>query len=271
MKVQNYNDPGAKTFFQCLGRFPLRILQLAQIMSLKDVFRVSLKSKDGEEACFQLSQSGHNVVFRRGTSDISCLEKVFRTQEYSSPFPTEAKVIVDAGANIGAATLYYSQLYPKAKIVAIEPESSNFKILVKNCGHLPNVTLIQGALWNEERLLAIADPNADKWEYTVTEVQSPDKSPINQVKAVTVPGIMKSLGVNHIDILKVDIEGAEYELFKSGADAWLGAVGQIVIELHDRLRPGCARSFYSSIGRRPFLQQISGENTFVKFENAPAT
>jgi hypothetical protein len=79
---------------------------------------------------------------------------------------------------------------------------------------------------------------------------------------------MKSLGVNHIDILKLDIEGAEFELFNTGAEAWLDAVGQIVIELHDWIRPGCSKSFYSAIGSRPFLQQINGENTFVKFEDA---
>jgi hypothetical protein len=66
MNAQNNNDPGAKTLLQRLGRFPLRIFQLGQIMSLKDVFRVSLKSKNGEEACVHLSDTGRNVVFRRG-------------------------------------------------------------------------------------------------------------------------------------------------------------------------------------------------------------
>jgi FkbM family methyltransferase len=207
-----------------------------------------------------------DVVFRRGNSDITCLEKVFRTQDYKTPFPTEAKVIVDAGANIGMATLYYSQVYPKAKIIAIEPESSNYKMLVKNCGNLPNVTLIEGALWSEERHLVIQNPNADEWAYSVAEIQSPSRSGLPEVRAVTVPGLMKSLGVDHIDILKLDIEGAEYELFNNGAQNWLGAVRQIVIELHDRIRPGCARSFYAAIGLRPFIQEIGGENTFIKFE-----
>jgi FkbM family methyltransferase len=236
-------------------------------MSLKEVVRLALTPKTGREIKIHLSPSGHDVVLRCGTSDLPCLEKVFRMQEYKTPFPIEAKVIVDAGANIGMATLYYSQVYPKAKIIAIEPESSNYKMLVKNCGNLPNVTLIEGALWSRERHLVIQNPNAEKWAYSVAEVRSPSESRAQDVRTVTVPGIMKSLGVDYIDILKIDIEGAEYELFNNGAQTWLGAVRQIVIELHDRFRPGCARSFYSSVGLRPFIQEIAGENTFIKFED----
>jgi FkbM family methyltransferase len=267
VKLCSNNETAEKKLFQRLMRLPLRISELRQIMSLKEVMRVALAPRRGEETRIHLSPSGHDVVLRCGTSDLPCLEKVFRMQEYKTPFPTEPKVILDVGANIGMATLYYSQAYPKAKIVAIEPESSNYRILVKNCGALPNVTLIEAALWSEERPLVIQNPNAEKWMYSVAAVQSPSGSGLQEVKAVTIPGIMRSLGVDHIDILKLDIEGAECELFNDGAQAWLGAVGQIAIELHDRLRPGCTRSFYAAVSLRPFIQAIVGENTFIKFED----
>jgi FkbM family methyltransferase len=271
MNLQKKNDPAREKLVHRVGRLPLRILQLLQIMSMKEVIRVALTPKTAEGVRIHLSHFGRDVVFRRGTSDITCLEKVFRTQEYKTPFPTDAKVIVDAGANIGAATLYYSHMYPKAKIVAIEPESSNYEILAKNCRHLPNVTLIKGALWSQERRLEIQNPNGEKWQYTVAEVRSPTESGSEEIRAVTVPGIMKALRVDHIDILKVDIEGAECELFNSGAHAWIGAVGQIVIELHDRLRPGCARSFYAAVCLRPFVQETCGENVFIKFDDEIAS
>jgi FkbM family methyltransferase len=267
MKLRDTNNTDRKKLYQRLKRLPLRILELRQIMTLKEVMRVALAPRTGEDIRIHLSPSGREVYLRCGTSDLPCLEKVFRMQEYKSRFPIEPKVIMDVGANIGMATLYYSQLYPKAKIIAIEPESSNYKMLVKNCSNLMNVTLIEGALWSAERPLVIQDPSAEKWMYTVAEVRSPSASGLQEVRAVTVPGIMKSLGVDHIDILKIDIEGAEYELFNNGAQTWLGAVGQIVIELHDRFRPGCARSFYAAVGVRPFIQEIGGENTFIKFED----
>jgi FkbM family methyltransferase len=271
MNLQKKNDPVRERLVRRLVRLPLRIRQLLQIMSIREVLRVALTPKTAEEVTVHLSRSGHDVVFRRGTSDITCLEKVFRTQEYKTPFPTDAKVIVDAGANIGAATLYYSHMYPNAKIVAIEPESSNYEILARNCGDLPNVTLIKGALWSQEGRLEIQNPNGEKWEYTVAEVRSPTEPGSEEIRAVTVPGIMKALCVDHIDLLKVDIEGAECELFNSGAHEWIGAVGQIVIELHDWLRPGCAWGFYSAVCHRPFIQETRGENVFIKFEDEIAS
>ena len=84
------------------------------------------------------------------------------------------------------------------------------------------------------------------------------------MSAVTIPGILREMDAARIDILKLDIEGAEYELFKTGAESWLGAIRQIVIELHDRYRPGCSQVFYAAIGRFPFAQEIRGENIFIK-------
>jgi FkbM family methyltransferase len=271
MKLHNNDDTGRKQLFRRLKRLPLRIWELRQIMTLKEVMRVALAPRTGEEIRIRLSASGHDVFLRCGTSDLPCLEKVFRMQEYEARFPSEPKVIVDAGANIGMVTLYYSQLYPKAKIIAIEPESSNYRILVKNCGNLPNVTLIQGALWSHERPLGIQNPDAEKWMFSVAEVPSTSGPGLQGIRAVTIPGIMKTMGVDHIDLLKVDIEGGEYELFNSGAQAWLGSVRQIVIELHDRYRPGCAQIFYAAVGRRPFIQEVGGENIFIKFEDEIAS
>jgi len=46
-------------------------------------------------------------------------------------------------------------------------------------------------------------------------------------------------------------------------DAWIGSVGQIAIELHDRIRLGCAQAFYAAVGRFPFAQEVRGENIFM--------
>ena len=80
------------------------------------------------------------------------------------------------------------------------------------------------------------------------------------------PRTLKSIGGKAIDILKLDVEGAERELFNRGAEDWLGAVGQMIIELHDRFVPGCAYAFYSAIGRYPFVQEIEGKNIFINFQ-----
>jgi FkbM family methyltransferase len=244
-----------------------RAIYFSQIMPLKDASRLVRGEKSDQEIQFHLSASNRNVSIRGATSDITCLEKVFFAKEYDTPFPTDPEVIVDAGANIGLATLFFAQKYPKARIFSIEPERSNFEMLKKNCADLPNVTLFKGALWDKEAVLSIKDGNAEKWEFSVTESSPTSPSKPQEVQAVTIPKIMHMLGVNHIDILKLDIEGGEYGLFKNEAELWLQSVGQIIIELHDRFRPGCAHAFYAAVSRRYFVEEIRGENIFIKLED----
>ena len=113
----------------------------------------------------------------------------------------------------------------------------------------------------------IRNQKADKWMFAVAESSPTSAAEIDGVKAVTIPAILHKFEGNRIDILKLDIEGAEYALFKNGAESWLGAVGQIVIELHDRFQSGCAQVFYAAIGCRSFTQEIRGENVFIKFRD----
>jgi FkbM family methyltransferase len=248
--------------------FQRRISKLSLYVGYKQALHIALAERTNGDIRIHLFDKGRDVELRSGTSDMRCFEKIFLAEDYRTPFPVEAKVIVDAGANVGMATLYYSYAYPNARIIAIEPESSNFKMLVRNCGNLPNVTLVEAALWHEERNLVLGNPDAAKWAFTVTDSAPASNGEPPKVAAVTIPGILKKYGVERIDILKLDIEGAELELFRNGSDAWLGSVGQIAIELHDRFKPGCAQGFYAAIGRKTFIQENRGENVFIKFEHA---
>src|SRR5262249_22605105 len=148
------------------------------------------------------------IFVRPRTSDLKCLEKVFLSEEYKIPFEESLHLIVDAGANIGMATLYFSVRNPNAHIVAIEPERSNFEILKLNCGHLKNVVLIEAALWFDRQSLAISDASVEKWAFTVTDrtLQT-----INEVRtsSITIEEIMRQMAVAQIDLLKLDIEGSE--------------------------------------------------------------
>jgi FkbM family methyltransferase len=211
------------------------------------------------------------VIIRRQTTDLRCLEKVFIAGEYCSPFQLSPQLIVDAGANVGMATLFFARQYPHARVVAIEPESSNFEMLRQNCEGVANVTLINAALWPQNRELNIESLRAGADAFSVTEAhRSSDGSP--SVSAITVPDLLRRLNADHIDLLKIDIEGSELQLFSRGADEWLSQVKFIAIELHDRFVPGCSSAFYSALVSRHFSQEPRGENVFVRLvENEPAT
>jgi len=254
-----------------MWRFLRSIKNLRRIVPTKDALRLTVANGKGKELNSYLRPVGRNVVLRSGTSDLSCLKQVFLAQEYRTPYAVEPKLIIDAGANIGMATLFFANEYPKARIVAIEPEASNFGMLKRNCAGLTNVDLVHAALWPSEEKVVIQDATAEKWAFSVAAATNSNGS--EMVKAVTIPGLLNQLGAEHIDILKLDIEGAERELFAREAGAWLEKVGLIMIELHDYLVAGCAYAFYSTIVRYPFVQEVQGRNTVINFnvgaEHAP--
>jgi hypothetical protein len=84
---------------------------------------------------------------------------------------------------------------------------------------------------------------------------------LHEVRGMTVDTIMKEEGIEHIDILKIDIEGAEREVF-GDTSSWIGKVDALIIELHDRMKPGCSRSFYE--GSKGFDNKwLRGENVYL--------
>jgi FkbM family methyltransferase len=235
-------------------------------MPVSDAIRVTLTEHRRGEARAHLTVADRDVVIRNLTTDLQCLEKVFVRREYELPFDISPRVIIDAGANIGMATLYFTAKYPDARILSIEPESSNFEILRRNCGNLPNVSLINAALWPDPGPLSIRDPQAGKWAFSVEE-RNGQNGGTDSVATVTIPQILRQLGVKKIDLLKLDIEGAELELFSRGPEIWLDCVRLLVLELHDRIRPGCAQAFYTALNGRQFIQEVEGENIVIQFRD----
>jgi FkbM family methyltransferase len=242
--------------------FLRRIRRLSHVMPVADAFKFALREKKPVDVRIHLSCIRREITLRGATTDVHCFDKVFVAEEYSSPFEISPEVIVDAGANVGMATLYFASRYPGARILAIEPESSNFQMLQRNCAGLPNVVLVQAALWPTQRRLTICDVGAGAWAYSVTAQSANENTAA--VTAITIEEILRELAVDNVDLLKLDIEGSERELFSADTGAWLGRIRCIVVELHDRLRPGCAKAFYSALTAREFVQEIRGENIFVR-------
>jgi len=203
----------------------------------------------------------HTVRLRPGTSDLMVLRKIFVDDEYKLPFDLKPKVIVDAGANIGCATLGFRLKFPEATLHAIEPESGNFRLLQQNCGSLPNVHLHQAALWPTPGFINLHNPLNEPWAFMCEEAAS-------GVPTLTMPALIEQCG-GHIDLLKLDIEGAEKVLFESNPQSWLPQVKAIAIELHDRFTPGCSQAMYRAVIDIPFQQEVRGENVFLLFLPSP--
>jgi FkbM family methyltransferase len=84
-------------------------------------------------------------------------------------------VIIDAGANIGLTSVVYANRYPEARVIAIEPEVSNFQLLKENAASYPNIELVHGALWKENTKLRILDPGSGSWAFRTQEAAAANR------------------------------------------------------------------------------------------------
>jgi FkbM family methyltransferase len=196
----------------------------------------------------------HPVHLRLRTSDVCVFEEVILNSEYDHVASMAPRSIVDAGANVGLTSVYFANRFPDAKIIAIEPEPANFEVLCRNAACYPNIVAVQAALWREDTQLSLIDPGNGAWGFQTSEASAAEGEQL-PVEAVTIDSVMKRFGLDRIDVLKIDIEGAEKEVFESSA-TWIDRVGTIMVETHDRYKPGCTaaveeatRAFATRTGR----------------------
>lgn len=222
-----------------------------------EAFRI-LSSKDN----IFVSVSGleYPVSLRPSTSDIPTFRQVFIDEHYDADLGFNPETIVDAGGNIGLATLYFHRKYPTAKIISIEPELNNYQQLLANINSYNPLEAINRALWYENEVdLTILNPDSDAWGFQVGE--SEESSQV--VRTISIPAILQRVEV--IDLLKIDIEGAERALFENQPHAWLPFVKSIFIEIHDNIVPGTTDLIFRVFEEEGFQLTQSGHVlVFVK-------
>ena len=108
--------------------------------------------------------------------------------------------------------------------------------------------------------LLLKDYGIGKWGFMVEEA-SIDSD--NLVDAFKIENLMIDFGINYFDIIKIDIEGSEKELFESNFHNWLSRTKIIIIELHDRMRPGCSKSFFNALSNYEYKLELKGENIVI--------
>ena len=187
------------------------------------------------------------VYLRFPSTDIHAFAQIFIRGEYKFDVSRNPEVIIDAGANIGFASIYFANQFPNARILAIEPEQHNYEILVKNVKPYPNIQPLLGALWGESAEVEVIDSGAGNWGFMVETPsgQAPTRSTHRKVQGMTMDMILENYDVRQVSILKMDIEGAELEVFNHSS-SWIDKVDSLIVELHERTKPGCDQSFYSA-------------------------
>lgn len=212
------------------------------------------------------------IEIRPRSTDLEVLRQVFVAREYDLSglkrwgeiqahyealvAAGRTPLIIDAGANIGAASLWFAHIFPRATIVAIEPEPENAECCRRNIAARPAITLREAAIGARPGRIQLQNPAGKAWS-----VRSARSASGNGIDIVTIPDILAALPEASLFIAKIDIEGFESDLFAEALD-WIDQAKLIFVEIHDWMLPGGGTSFalQKAMGERRFEILIRGEN-----------
>jgi FkbM family methyltransferase len=193
-----------------------------------------------------------DCYFRPTASDLHVLREVFVHRAYAYPYQDvvgPVRRVLDLGSNIGVSCMYFSLRFPRAELVCVEPVPENVSVLKHNAqsNRMP---------WRVEAVAVAAtageaDLYANRWwassstNRTVAKARTalshrPESFLTNQVArvaATTVDQLLDRVGWDTVDIVKMDIEGAEREVLLDVAPSWLKRTGALVLDIHSKYVP----------------------------------
>lgn len=209
------------------------------------------------------------IHLRAGESDVAAVREVFGKGQYNiQAFPSVSSrimshyseiinrgrvpIIIDAGANIGAASLWFASQYKEAGIVAIEPEYENFRVLRKNSEFNGRIRALHAAIGSSAGFVSVHSTGLG-WASQTTRSDS-------GIQMITIEDAAASISMGELFIVKIDIEGFEKDLFSANTE-WLDQAFVVFVEPHDWMLPGqgTSRTFQQELGKRNFEVFIMGE------------
>lgn len=203
------------------------------------------------------------VVARLGrSSDMEVFGQIFECDEYgclrSIPQP---RWILDLGANVGYSSAYFLSCFRAAHVIAVEPDPDNCEICRGNLApYGKRARVVAGAAWSTRTRLALQRGTYRDGREWATQVAAAAGGE-GQVEGYDIPSLLEMTGGEPIDLLKIDIERSELEIFGENCQAWLPAVRNICIELHGE---DCERVFLLALQDFAYEREASGELTICR-------
>jgi FkbM family methyltransferase len=172
------------------------------------------------------------IQLRQATSDFFVVRQIYEEGEYEPAKQWRlppGSTLVDLGGNVGLATLYLDSVFPGIKVLSVEPDESNRRLLEANCRHLIDAgrMTVVGAFVAAQDGAAGIDRGDDNWGFK--KIGAPAGGEV--IACYSVPTLLARSGIDGVDLLKCDVEGTEAELFKN-CSRWIGRVKHLVVETH---------------------------------------
>lgn len=206
------------------------LITLKSVKNLGVIARDYLKLSQGKAITLKF-YSGLKVKVRSNTVDAHEAVTVISGQEYPfkvlAPLLNPRAVVIDVGAHIGSFTLYLKSQLPEAKIYCFEPARSNFDLLLDNISfnNLSGVKAIKLALAGKTGPSFLKTDSLDNNAYSLGSSGEP-------VLSIDLDSFFKQEALGEIDLIKMDCEGAEYEILSNAKK--LKQVKSLILEYHRR-------------------------------------
>ena len=245
-----------------------------EVMGSKNLFKLfrcipglEVKVEDAEYKLRLSENPGIEVYARKyPSSDLITLLEVWGKHEYQTSvkmlksMKIQIPLILDVGGNVGYSTVYFKYYFPEAKIICIEPDQLNNQQILKNVelNNLNDISLVEGALWRKRSKMELKSDYRQGTSASFYVVES-DKG---TVEGYGINDIFSIQNWNHIDLLKMDIEGAEKYLFEDEkiSSAILSKTRVVAIEIHDEKAD--RQKIYRALSSNGFKFYTRGETTF---------
>lgn len=156
--------------------------------------------------------------------------KEYHVSSYCNPENLNL-TIVDLGSNIGLTILHFKKHYPNAIIYGFEMDTDNYNLAIENCKHLTNVYLTNAAVWINKGMIKY-NKRLYSDAYAI-DATNEDNELAEKIKCLTIQNIIEDNKIESIDILKMDIEGAEIDILNEENLEWIYKVKYLNIEFHN--------------------------------------
>ena len=145
------------------------------------------------------------------------MAEIYRDKVYDPYIPQKraGTLAIDIGSNLGFVTYYLSQRFEK--VISIEPSSEHFEILSKMCllNELKNVSVIKKAIFMKAGKFPFGGPDNNKTMRSLHMSTWQDNKPQEDVECITLEDLFRDEKIEHCDLMKLDVEGSEYEILGS--------------------------------------------------------
>jgi FkbM family methyltransferase len=225
-----------------IGADLLNAIQIIRTNGLRTYLQLHhAKTSIEKYAVIHLKGITHPVHFRPNTPDVNTIVQNLIREEYGQfPKGFEAEWIIDGGGYIGDASVYFLNRFNNCRILTVEPDRENTKLAIDNLANYSNrATLIFGGLWSHKTEMYLTGSYVDS---ALTQ-QSAEGA--TKIAVVDIPTLMQGYEIAQIDILKLDVEGAEEEILCVN-NQWLTKTKAVVVEFHgEEVKQKCIESLHA--------------------------